>query len=138
MMYMLSNSHQAKFQNQSTKRRESPIHTILNPPDKQILNNNSSCMMKEAITNISQQLNKFELICRYTEMKIWKFDTKKMLSVELISKFNSSRNVSASNLILLPHVSLNNSCCRPYESLGKHSTEDGIELILPLFNDNEG
>ena len=95
VMCMLSNSHQAKFQNQSKIRRESPIHTILNPPDKQILNNNSICMMKEAITNISQQLNKFKLIYRYTELNIWKFDTKKMLSVKLISKFNSSRNVSA-------------------------------------------
>ena len=76
-------------------RRKSPIHAIIKPPDKQSSNYNSSCTMKEAITNISQQLNKFELIYRYTEMNIWKFDTKKMLSVKLISKFNSSRNVSA-------------------------------------------
>ena len=40
---------------QSKMRRESPIHAILNPPDKQSSNNNSSCTMKEAITNISQQ-----------------------------------------------------------------------------------
>jgi hypothetical protein len=40
---------------QSKMRRESPIHAILNPPDKQSLNNNSSCTMKEAIANISQQ-----------------------------------------------------------------------------------
>jgi hypothetical protein len=37
-------------------RRELPIHVIVNPPDKQSLNNNSRCTMKEAITNISQQL----------------------------------------------------------------------------------
>jgi hypothetical protein len=40
-------------------RRESPIHTILNPPGS---NNNSSCTMKEAITNISQQSKYSELI----------------------------------------------------------------------------
>jgi hypothetical protein len=30
-------------------RRESPIHAILNPPDKQSSNNNSSCTLKETI-----------------------------------------------------------------------------------------
>jgi predicted P-loop ATPase/GTPase len=44
------------FMTKVKMRRESPIHAILNPPDKQSLNHNSSCTMKEAITNISQQL----------------------------------------------------------------------------------
>jgi hypothetical protein len=38
----------------------------------------------------------FELICKYTIMKVCKFDAKKMLSVEFISQFDSSRNVLAS------------------------------------------
>jgi hypothetical protein len=37
-------------------RRKSLIHAIVKPPDKQSSNNNSSCTMKEAITDISHQL----------------------------------------------------------------------------------
>ena len=71
-------------------------------------------------------------------MKIWKFDAKKMLSFELISKFNSSKNVSASNFnSSLPIWFEISVAVEQYESLGEHPTKGGIELILPLF-DNEG
>jgi hypothetical protein len=79
-------------------RRKSPIHAIVKPPNKQSSNNNSSCTMKEAITNISHQLKFYFFFPNSVEITV---------AVE------------------------------PYESLGEHSTEGGIELILPLF-DNEG
>ena len=61
-----------------------------------------------------------------------------MLLVELISKFNSSRNESASNFnSSLPCQFEITVAVEPYESLGEHPTEGEIELILPLF-DNEG
>jgi hypothetical protein len=69
---------------QSKMGRKSPIHAIIKPPDKQSSNYNSSCTMKEAITNISQQL-KYSNWYEDIVMKIWKFDAKKMLSVGLIS-----------------------------------------------------
>jgi hypothetical protein len=62
-----------------------PIHAIVKPPDKQSLNNNSSCTMKRSNHKYFTSLEIFELTYRYTTMKIWKFDAKKMLSVKLIS-----------------------------------------------------
>ncbi len=71
-------------------------------------------------------------------MKTWKFDAKRMLSVELISQFNSSRNVSASNFDTFFPMSVEITVVvEPYESLGEHPTEGRIELILPLFG-NKG
>ena len=78
-------------------RRKLLIHAIVKPPDKQSSNNNSSCTMKRSNHKYFTSVEIFELICKYTIMKIWKFDAKKMLSVELISQFNSSSNVLASN-----------------------------------------
>jgi hypothetical protein len=67
-----------------------------------------------------------------------KFNTKKMLSVELISQFNSSRNVLASNFYFFFPMSVEITVTvEPYESLGEHPTEGGIELILPMFG-NKG
>ena len=67
-----------------------------------------------------------------------KFDAKKMLSVELISHFNSSRNVLTSNFDFFFLMSVEITVAvAPYESLGEYPTGGGIELILPLFN-NEG
>jgi len=51
-------------------RRESPIHAIVNPPDKQSSNNNSSCAMKEALTNILQQL---KYLNWYEDIQSWRF-----------------------------------------------------------------
>ncbi len=57
-----------------------------------------------------------------------------MLSVELISQFNSSSYVLASNFDFFCPMSVKIIVpVEPYESLGKHSTGSGIELILPLF-----
>ena len=70
---------------QRKMRRKLPIHAIVKPPDKQSTNYNSSCRMKEAITNISHQLKNLNW---YEDIQSWrfeKFDTKKMLSVGLIS-----------------------------------------------------
>ena len=63
-------------------RRKSLIHAIVKPPDKQSSNNNSSCTMKRSNHKYFTSVEIFELICKYTIMKIWKFDAKKMLSVE--------------------------------------------------------
>ena len=119
-------------------RRKSLIHAIVKPPDKQSSNNNSSCTKKRSNHKYFTSVEIFELICKYTIMKIWKFDAKKMLSVEFISQFNSSRNVLASNFDFFFPMSVEITVAvEPYESLGKHPTEGGIEWILPLF-DNEG
>jgi hypothetical protein len=63
-----------------------PIHAIVKPPGKQSLNNNSSCTMKRRNHKYFNSVEIFELICRYTTVKMLKFDAKKMLSVELFSK----------------------------------------------------
>ena len=53
-------------------------------------------------------------------MKIWKLDAKRMLSVELISQFYSSRNVSTSNFDTFFPMSVEITfAVEPYESLGK-------------------
>jgi hypothetical protein len=72
-------------------------------------------------------------------MTIWKFDAKRMQSVELISQFYSStRNVLASNVDTFFPMSVEiTDAVEPYESLGEHPTEGRIELILPLFG-NKG
>ncbi len=67
-------------------------------------------------------------------MKIWKFDAKKMLSVELILQFNSSRDVFVSNFDFFFPISVEITVAvEPNESLGKHPTEGGIDWRLPLF-----
>jgi hypothetical protein len=69
-----------------------------------------------------------ELICKYTIMKIWKFDAKKMLSVEFISRFNSSiRNVLASNFDLFFPMSVEITVAvEPYEGLGNIQLKVGL------------
>jgi hypothetical protein len=63
---------------------------------------------------------------------------RRLLSVELISQLHSSRNVLASNFDFFFPTSVEITVpVEPYESLGKHPTEGGIELILPLFG-NKG
>ncbi len=70
-------------------RRKSLIHAIVKPPDKQSSNNNSSCTMKRSNHKYFTSVEIFQLIYKYTIMKIWRCDAKKILSVELISQFNS-------------------------------------------------
>ena len=62
-------------------------------------------------------------------MKIWKFDVMKMLSVELISKFSSGRNVSVSESNFnssLPCQFEITVAVEPCVSLGEHPTEVGL------------
>jgi hypothetical protein len=63
-------------------RRKLLIHTIVKPPDKQSSNNNSSCTITRSNYKYFTSVEIFELIYKCTNMKIWKFDAKKMLSVE--------------------------------------------------------
>ena len=82
---------------QSKMRRKSPIHAIIKPPDKQSSNYNSSCTMKEAITNISQQLKYSNW---YEDIQSWRFENltpRRCCWLDWFQIFNSSRNVSASN-----------------------------------------
>ena len=68
-------------------RRKLLIHAIVKPPDKQSSNHNSSCTMMRSNYKYYTSVETFELIYKYTIMKIWKFDAKKTLTVELISQF---------------------------------------------------
>ena len=71
-------------------------------------------------------------------MKIWKLDAKRMLSVELISQFYSSRNVLASNFDTFFPMSVEiRVAVEPYEGLGDIQLKVRIELIIPLFG-NKG
>jgi hypothetical protein len=77
-------------------------------------------------------------MCRYTTMKIWKFDSKKMLSVGLISKRLIPVEMYWLKIYFFFPVSVEiTDAVEPYESLGEHPTEGGIELILPLFDRTE-
>ena len=108
-------------------RRKSLIHAIVKPPDKQSSNNNSSCTMKRSNHKYFTSVEIFELICKYTIMKIWKFDAEKMLSVEFISQFNSSRNVLASNFDFSFPMSVEITVAvEPYESLGDIQLKVGL------------
>jgi hypothetical protein len=71
-------------------------------------------------------------------MKIWIFDAKKMLSVGLISNVQFQWKCIGIKIYFFFPMSVEITVAvKPYESLGEHPTEGGIELILPLF-DNEG
>ena len=60
-------------------------------------------------------------------MKIWKFDAKKMLSVEFISEFNSSRYVLASNFNFFFPMSVEITVAvEPYEGLGDIQLKMGL------------
>ena len=60
-------------------------------------------------------------------MKIWKFDAKKMLSVELISQFSSRRNVLASNFDFFFLMSVEITVAvEPYEGLGDIQLKVGL------------
>ena len=63
-------------------RRKSLVHAIVKPPDKQSLNHNSSCTMMRRNYKYFTSVEIFKLIYKYTIMKIWKFDAKKMLSFD--------------------------------------------------------
>jgi hypothetical protein len=69
----------------------------------------------------------FELIYKCTIMKVWKFDAKKMLSVEFISQFDSSRNVLVSNFDFSFPMSVEITVAvEPYESLGDIQLKVGL------------
>ncbi len=60
-------------------------------------------------------------------MKIWNFDAKKMLSVELISQFNFSRKILASNFdFSFPCQLKITVAVEPYESLGDIQLKGGL------------
>ncbi len=60
-------------------------------------------------------------------MKIWKFDAKKIMSVEFISRFNSSRNVLASNFDFFFPMSVEITVAvEPYEGLGDIQQKVGL------------
>ncbi len=108
-------------------RRKLLIHTIVKPPDKQSSNNNSSCTMKRSNHKYFTSVEIFELIYKYAIMKIWKFDTERMLSVELISQFNSSRNVLASYFDFFFPMSVEITVAvEPYEGLGDFQLKVGL------------
>ena len=108
-------------------RRKSLIHAIVKPPDKQSSNKYSSCTMKRSNRKYFTSVDIFKLICRYTIMKIWKFDAKKRLSVELISQFNSSSNVLASNFDFFFPMSVEITVAvEPYDGLGNIQLQVGL------------
>jgi hypothetical protein len=107
-------------------RRKSLIHAIVKPPDKQS-SNNSSCTKKRSNHKYFTSVEIFELICKYTIMKIWKFDAEKMLSVEFISQFDSSGNVLASNFDFFFPMSVEITVAvEPYEGLGDIQLKVGL------------
>jgi hypothetical protein len=60
-------------------------------------------------------------------MKVWNFDAKKMLSVEFISQFDSSRNVLISNFDFSFPMSVEITVAvEPYESLGNIQLKVGL------------
>ena len=108
-------------------RRKLSIHAIVKPPDKQSSNNNPSCTKKRRNHKYFTSVEIFELIYNKTIMKIWKFDAKKMLSVELITQFSSSRNVLASNFDFFFHMSVEITVAvEPYEGLGNIQLKVGL------------
>jgi hypothetical protein len=109
-------------------KRKSLIHAIVKPPDKQSSNNNSSCTKKRSNHKYFTSVELFELICKYIILKIWKFDAKKMLLVELISQFNSSRYVLTSNFDFFFPMSVEITVAvEPYESLGNIQLKVGLD-----------
>mgnify|MGYP007004073175 CR=1 FL=1 len=103
------------------------IHAIVKPPDKQSLNNNSSCTMKRSNLKYFTSVEIFELIYKHTIIMIWKFDAKKMLSVELFFQFSSSRNVLASNFDFFFPMSVEITVVvEPYDGLGNIQLKVGL------------
>ncbi len=87
----------------------------------------SNCVVKKRLDKYFTSVEIFELICKYTIMKIWKFDAKKMLSVELISQFSSSRNVLTSNFDFFFPMSVEITVAvEPYEGLGDIQLKVGL------------
>jgi len=65
-----SNWSLKRFMTKVKMRMKSPIHATIKPPDNQSSNYNSSCTMKEANTNISQQLKYSNW---YEDIQSWRF-----------------------------------------------------------------
>ncbi len=72
---------QSILHHESKMRRESPIHAIVYPPSKQSLKYKLKLHNEKSNHKYFTTVEIFKLIWRYTVMKIWKFDAKKMLSV---------------------------------------------------------
>jgi hypothetical protein len=107
-------------------RRKPLIHAIVKPPDKQSSNNNSSCTKKRSNHKYFKSVEIFQSIYKHTIMRIWKFDARKMLSVELIFSI-LSRNVLASNFDFFFPMSVEITVAgEPYEGLGDFQLKMGL------------